>query len=513
MRGDRVIVIGAGMGGLAAALDLASEGVEVTVLERAARPGGKVRQVAVGGALVDAGPTVLTMRWVFEDLFARAGSTLADHLPLRPAETLARHRWPDGSQLDLYADLEKTVAAIDGFAGSREADGYRRFAADARRIYQTLRDPFICDAKPNLPQLIARVAATTPLGLWHIQPYTPLWRALGRYFRDQRLRQLFARYATYCGSSPFDAPATLMLVAHVESEGVWLVEGGMQMLAERMAALAGQNGCTIRYGAHVEEILVAGGRACGVRLANGERIPARAVICNADVAAVASGAFGASVSAAAALRSPSRRSLSAMTWAMLAEGSGAPLIRHNVFFSDNYAREFNDIFTRRRPPRAPTIYVCAQDRDARDRPHIAGPERLFCVMNAPATGDGSRFDQGEIERCADSMFETFNRCGLTVRPKPDATIVTTPADFHRAFPQTGGALYGPSSHGWMASFRRASARSRIPGLYFAGGSVHPGAGLPMAALSGRLASMAVQADSASQKRFRPVAMPGGMSTA
>jgi len=513
MKRDRVIVIGAGMGGLAAALDLASQGAQVTVLERAGRPGGKLRQVLVEDAGIDAGPTVFTMRWVFETLFARAGASLADHVPMRAAQTLARHGWPDGAALDLYADHDRTAEAIAAMSGAREADGYRRFAAEAKRIYETLEAPFIQSAKPSLPGLIAGVARRTPGNLWCIQPYASLWRALGKYFRDQRLRQLFARYATYNGSSPFRATATLMLIAHVERQGVWLVEGGMSRLAEAAAALAARKGCDIRYDAHVDEIVLADGRARHVRLANGEQLEADAIISNGDVNALAAGAFGPAASKAAGSIPPSRRSLSAVTWAMRAQPAGFPLIRHTVFFSDHrYASEFDAIFKRREMPTSPTIYVCAQDRGDRDAPREAAPERLFCVMNAPPVGDSKSFDQQEIERCTDSMLESLSRCGLRIEPVPGATTITSPTDFHRAYPGTGGAIYGRASHGWMASFQRAPARSRIPGLYFAGGSTHPGAGLPMAALSGLLASEAVQSDLALQKRFHPVAMPGGMST-
>ncbi len=513
MRGDRVIVIGAGIGGLAAALDLSSQGVNVTLLEKADYPGGKLHQLNAGGALIDAGPTVFTMRWVFDELFARAGTSLADHIRTQPVTRLARHGWQDGGQLDLFSDIDRTAEAIAAMSGSRDAAGFRAFSAEARRIYETLETPFILSERPSLPGLIARVAGRTPGNLWCIQPYASLWRKLGRHFRDPRLRQLFARYSTYCGSSPFQCPATLMLIAHVERQGVWLVDGGMQKIADATAALAVSRGCEIRYRAAVEEIGVRDGRARSVRLANGEWIEADAIICNGDVNAVATGEFGQGAARAAAPIPPARRSLSAMTWAMKATASGFPLIRHNVFFCENYGQEFRDIFGKGQMPRAPTIYVCAQDRGDRDAPRELTAERLFCVMNAPANGDGKQFGQKEIERCAASMRETLKACGLRIEAKPEATVVTTPAQFHQRFPATGGALYGRASHGWTASFQRASARSRIPGLYFAGGSAHPGAGLPMAALSGSLAAHSVTADLVLQKKFHPVAMPGGMSTA
>ncbi len=502
----RVAVIGAGIGGLTAALTLAARGAAVTVLERAAAPGGKMRTVNVGGATLDAGPTVFTMRWVFDEIFSAAGTSLDAHLTLQPVTTLARHAW-DGekNRLDLFADIARSADAIGRFAGAADAAGYREFCTRARGIYQTLEQPFIRSALPT-PVSLVRAAGLQGLpDLWRISPFETMWRALGKNFRDPRLRQLFGRYATYCGSSPFLAPATLMLVAHVEQAGVWLVEGGMHKVATALAALATSHGASFRYDAEVSEILVENGRAAGVKLASGERINAHAVIANADPAALAAGRFGR----AAAVPAPGPRSLSALTWALLARTEGFPLIRHTVVFSDDYAAEFDDLFTRGRLPAAPTVYICAQDRDDTDG-NVAHPERLLCLVNAPALGDRHQFSTTEIEQCRQKTFSLLSRCGLILHPL--GTQTTTPNDFERLFPSTGGALYGPAVHGSMASFRRPGALTRLPGLYLAGGSTHPGAGVPMAALSGRMAASILLENSASTGRSRIGAMPGGMST-
>jgi 1-hydroxycarotenoid 3,4-desaturase len=513
VRTDRVIVIGAGVAGLVAALELAARGLEVVVVERAATPGGKLREVAVAGARLDAGPTVFTMRWVFEELFDAIGAALPAHVTLRPVEVLARHAWSASERLDLFTDVARSADAIGALAGPAEALGYLQFCERARRVYQTLEAPFIRAARPGNPLALALAIGKRGLGdLRRIEPFASLWRALGEHFRDPRLRQLFGRYATYLGSSPFAAPATLMLVAHVEREGVWLVEGGMHRLAVALAELAAQRGAAFRYGAEARAIEISGGRASSVRLASGERLEADAVIVNADVAALASGRFGGAVARAVPGVPSARRSLSALTWSLLATTGGFPLLRHNVFFSGDYAAEFDDLFRRARLPAAPTVYVCAQDRGDRDDSAPAGPERLLCLVNAPPTGDSHTFDALEIRPCEERTFGLLARCGLRVERHPATTAVTTPADFDRLFPATGGALYGQASHGSMASFRRPAAGSRIPGLYLAGGSTHPGPGVPMAALSGRLATASLLADRASTRRSQRVAMPGGMST-
>ncbi|MBA4287004.1 MAG: CrtD protein [Xanthomonadaceae bacterium] len=511
MQARRVLIVGAGAGGLSAAIDLAAQGLDVTVLERGATPGGKLRQVRIGDLQLDAGPTVLTMRWVFDTLFADAGLDFASAVALDRAGVLARHAWGGAQHLDLHADLARSADAIAAFAGPEEGRRFVEFSARAKAIYRTLEGPFIrnsCDG----PLALTRAVGLNRVGdLWRITPFASLWRALGQHFRDPRLRQLFGRYATYCGSSPFAAPATLMLVAHVEQDGVWRVRGGMHQLAVAMAQAAERVGGCFRYGCEVAGILTDGQRATGVRLASGEQIKADAVIVNADPAALAAGLFGVAAQHAVTAVKPARRSLSALTWNLVARSRGFPLSRHNVFFSSDYRAEFRDLFQRRRLPQAPTVYVCAQDRDDDGGTGPRLGERLLCLVNAPPDGDRHPLSAENMTTCESATFALLQRCGLHLARNPEQTVLTTPTDFHRLFPATGGALYGPASHGWMASFRRPGARSRIPGLYLAGGSTHPGPGVPMAALSGRLAAASLLSDLGSTRRSPPVAIAGGTS--
>ncbi len=509
---DGVVVIGAGVGGLVCALELARSGLSVTVVEKAPHPGGKMRQIAVGdGAQIDSGPTVFTMRWVFDAIFEAAGSSLDRHLALRPARILARHAWNGQERLDLFADLDQTADAIAALAGAAEAAGYRAFCAKSRRIYETLRDTFLTAQQTSPMGLASRVGLARFGDMMGLRPFDTMWSALGQHFRDPRLRQLFGRYATYCGSSPFDAPATLMLIAHVEREGVWTVDGGMQRLPQALAALGAAHGVTYRYGAPAARIEVQDGEARGVVLAGGERLAASAVVVNADAQALATGAFGPGVAFATPARPARDRSLSAVTWSMLARTKGFPLVRHNVFFSGDYRAEFDDIGREGRLPRAPTIYVCAQDRED-GGPSPEGPERLLILVNAPANGDGRAFGEAEVSACERTVFEHLARCGLTVEANPRTSRITTPEGFAALFPATGGALYGAATHGWAAAFRRPAARTRIRGLYLAGGGAHPGAGVPMAALSGRSAARRLMADRGSTGPSRRAAMSGGTST-
>lgn len=499
-----MVIVGAGIAGLTAAMLLAHQGYAVTLVEAADHAGGKIRGVETAAGTLDSGPTVFTMRPVFEALFASVGERLADHLALTPLDILARHHWPDGSTLDLFADPARSAEAITAFAGPAEAEGFRRFCTDAARVYHLLDAPFMQAERPSMLGLTASLG----LGGLAIRPFETLWSVLGGYFRDERLRQLFGRYATYCGSSPFAAPATLMLIAHAEQEGVWSLPGGMQDLAGAVTSLALARGATLRLGCAVAEVLVGNGRAAGVRLASGEEIAAEAVIHAGDASALAKGLLGGDTRRAVPAPDPALRSLSAVTWCLAARAEGFPLAHHSVFFSADYAAEFAALGAGRLPD-DPTIYVCAPDRTGGSA-RADGDERLFCLVNAPARGDDGRPDPGEIARCETRLMQRLAAAGLSLTIS-DRTV-TTPGDFARRFPGTSGALYGSATHGAMASFRRPGSRSAIPGLYLAGGSVHPGAGVPMAATSGRLAASAVMADLTSRSTSRRTAMPGGMST-
>ncbi len=508
-----VVVVGAGFGGLAAALSLRSAGEEVVVVERALAPGGKARSVVVGGRPIDVGPTVLTMRWVFDELFAAAGRVLDRAVRIEPAEVVARHAFADGSTLDLFVDVARSAEAIAAVAGAREADAYVRFAAHCEAIADIVREPFLRSERPSIASL-----ATSGVGLGaltKIDAHRSMWRALRSFFRDPRLLMLFARYATYVGSSPFETPATLNLVAHVEREGVGLVEGGISALARALADLASDLGVRFRYGCAAREVVVEGGRASGVVVDEaGERdfIEARAVVANVDAATIARGVLGRAAAGAVPRPSEDRRSLSALTWAIDAQVGGFPLVRHSVFFPDDYAAEHDALFGARRLPADPTVYVCAQDRDASASggPPNRDGERLFVIVNAPAVADGAPLEHEEIQRCERTMLERLHRAGLHLTPR--AMTVATPATFEQLAPGTGGAIYGEACHGPFAPLSRPGSRTKLPGLYLAGGSAHPGPGVPMAALSGRIAAKAVSADLASTRPSRAWVTAGSIWT-
>jgi 1-hydroxycarotenoid 3,4-desaturase len=508
MAEHKVVVVGAGMAGLVSALQLAQQGLSVTVVDKADQVGGKMRQLMPNGVAVDSGPTVFTMRWVFDQIMASVGTRLESEVTVQRLDVLARHFWEDGSQLDLYADPQKSLDAVARFAGPEQAKRFVAFCKTTRAVYDALEGPFIRSPSPTMAQMMAGLGPRGLATLASVGPMRSLWESLGKHFTDPRMRQLFARYATYCGASPFAAPATLMLIAHVEQAGVWRVTGGMHALAQAMAQAAQGCGAEIRYSCAAREIEVTNARASAVITADGERVRADAIVFNGDASALASGLVGAAAGLASGLKPAAIRSLSALTWTGAARAEGFDLHHHTVFFGAAYRDEFRRIFTDRALPDDPTIYVCAQDRPHTDHPEA---ERLLILVNAPPCADSHPLSPAEIEQCQSRTFTRLTQAGLRLSPARQWTR-TTPADFHGLFPGTGGAIYGAANHGPWAAFQRPAARTKLPGLYLAGGSSHPSAGAPMAALSGGLAAQAILADCASTQRSRPAAISGATST-
>ncbi|MEO0881319.1 MAG: 1-hydroxycarotenoid 3,4-desaturase CrtD [Pseudomonadota bacterium] len=493
----KIAIVGGGIGGLAAAAIL-SRDFDVQLFEAGDRLGGKIRQTDVGSGLIDCGPTVFTMKWVFEDLFEMAGSSFEQSVTAKPLDVLARHGWRDGSTLDLFADPEASIEAISAFSSPEEGDRYRTFCQTTESIFETLHDSFMRAPSPDMPGLMFRA---NPFALLATKPFKTLWSSLSRQFTDPRLQQLFGRYSTYCGSSPFEAPATLMLIAHVERIGVWTLKGGMAALVQALTALIEQNGARIHLNAQVTKIGTHRGRAEHIALADGQRFDADMIVFNGDRAALAQGLLGEDMRAAGGNAHSVQRSQSAMTWCMDAETAGFDLSVHNVLFSDAYKEEFDAVFDRARIPDSPTTYIFAPDRDLRGEGSTS-PERLFCLINAPSTDSQDAFPGHIVEDAYNRMTTLLGDCGLRLKPTPSSVTATTPTDFGRRFPGTGGALYGMATHGWRASFARPGTKTKIPGLYLAGGSVHPGPGVPMAALSGIAAAKLIQKQAAAQRSRR-----------
>jgi 1-hydroxycarotenoid 3,4-desaturase len=500
----RAVVIGAGMGGLAAAIRLAAGGCRVTVVESADTPGGKARARATAAGPAAMGPTVLTLKPEVDALFALAGTSTDAEVQITRLPRLARHWWPGSGPLDLYPDRDANIEAIRAFAGDREAQGFARFDARARALYDAFEHPVMRAAKPDLAA-IARTTLRQP-ALWPaLLPGMTLDRWLGQFFRDPRLRQLFGRYSTYVGGRPAHTPAVLSLVWQAEAQGVWAVTDGIQALAQALARGAETLGVRFHYATKARRITRQSGHVAQVETDQGHH-QADIVVFNGDPRALTDGHLGDA--ARTALKPPGKPSLSAWVWSFAATPAGprsADLIQHNLFFTANPQAEFGPIGAGRMPE-SPTLYLNAQDRELGTTP---ATERFQIILNAPS---GQPDHPDEDRSCHDRTFPALAQMGLTFSPPPGPEALTRPKDLAARFPASQGSIYGASPEGALAAFQRPVARTSLPGLYLAGGGVHPGAGVPMALLSGKQAALQALQDLTSASTSARTVTPGGMST-
>lgn len=489
-----IIIIGAGIGGLSAAIRLAAAGRRVIVLEANAQVGGKMSELRAEGFRWDTGPSVITMRHVFADTFAAAGRSMDDYLTLLPVEPLTRYFYPDGTRFDALADRDAMSASIRQIADAADADGYGRYLDYARRIHDITGGVFIYNDPPTL----WRVARTPLRDIPAVDPLRTMDGAIRSFVRSPRLRQFLGRFATYVGASPYLAPATLNVIADVElSGGVWYPQGGIYAIARAFERLARELGVDIRTNCAVREIDVANGRVTGVTLADGSRLAASAVIANVDVATVYERLLSRdAVDARRVKRLTSvEPSCSGFILMLGVEGEHADLAHHNIFFSSDYRREFDDIFGRGVPPDDPTIYVAITSKtDADHAPR--GGENWFVLVNAPALDD--RFDWSRSAAAyRDRVLDRLAGYGYDVRNKIRVERMLTPIDLERLTGARRGALYGASSNDRFNALRRPHNRARdVRGLYFAGGTTHPGGGVPMVTLSGKVAATMALEDAA-----------------
>ncbi len=493
-----VAIIGAGVGGMAAGIRLAAQGWQVQIFERNAQVGGKLNLVEQDGWRFDTGPSLLTMPDVARDLFAAAGASLDDVLDLVPLDPICRYVYPDGIIFDAVADTEQMQAAISEFS-ERDADNFPKFLDYGRRVFDITAEPFLFSELGDFGTvggaLLRRL--NRPLDLARVMAPISLHTLVSRYFRDPHMRQIFDRYATYNGSSPYRAPAVYAIIPYVEySYGAWYPRGGMYRLAEALAGLLDKVGAQVHTDTPVRAITCSDKGATGVELVSGEIVPADVVISNVDIATTYRYLIPPDFRPRAVVERLARLepSLSGFVLLLGTDCRYAHLLHHNIYFSDNYQQEFYDIFTRLVAPRDPTIYVCATSRtDPTQAP--SGGENLFVLVNAPYLTPEFSW-AAERDGYRDLVLDKLERMGLAgLREHIVYEQVITPEDLATRYGAQHGAIYGFSSNSLFAPFTRPQNRARdLPGLYFVGGSVHPGGGLPLVMLSGKIVAELVARD-------------------
>ncbi len=491
--GERVVIVGGGLGGLAAAIRLALAGNRVQVFEKNERAGGKLNVVEGDGYTFDTGPSLFTMPWVVRELWAAAGRDADEALDIRPVDPVCRYRWRDGASWDHRAALPELLAEITRLE-PRDAEGFFRFMVWTAGIYRATSEPFLLSPFGGLRDFITpRFVRDAPA----LDPLRTVAQAVDRHFKSPYLRQVFYRYATYNGSSPYRAPATFCIIPYIEfAEGGWYLGGGMYSLARAMVALATELGVEIETGAEVVEVEVSARRATGVRLAGGRQVAADRVVVNVDA-----------LHGLRHLVAPEHRrvfsnrrvdayepSCSGFVLMLGVDRDYPELAHHNIFFSPDYPAEFRAIFDLGVPAPDPTLYVAVTARS--DPAHApAGHLNLFVLVNAPATGP--RFDWDREEQgYRDLVVRRLEHAGLTdLEAHIRFERRVTPAGFAERYHAWRGAIYGPSSNSKRAAFVRPPLRSPdVRRLYFVGGSTHPGGGIPLVLLSGRAVAATIERD-------------------
>jgi len=521
MSAKRIVVIGAGVGGLAAAIRLAARGFAVQLLEKNERVGGKLNLWQAPHPnrpddrpfTFDTGPSLLTLPFVFADLFAAAGEDVRNWLPIIKLDPIASFRWPDGTRFDLRSTQDALDKELTRFSPN-DAAGWKRLAERGKKIWDLSAELFLFHAPEQVLRgldgerfnpLRGLSMLTTP---FRIGMFSNFAKIIDKHLKNQQLREVMYQYATYSGASPFKAPATLAVIPHAETYfGGWYPKGGMYRIAESLRQLATNLGVTIRTGCTVEKILTERApsrglqprivRARGVRLTNGTTIEADAVVANSDVVYTYRTLIAAEHRPHYTDRKLNRLEPggSGMVLLLGVDGTYPQLAHHTKFMPADYRSDLRAMFETRTVPDDPCIYVCASTRtDPTQAPD--GCENLFVLCSAPPI-DGTLNWQIEGERYEQQVLRTLEeKCGLSnLRQRIVVKRRMTPLDLQSLYNANAGSIYGIGSNSRKAAFLRPPNRDKkIKGLYFAGGATHPGGGLPLVALSGKIVAELIAED-------------------
>ena len=489
--GGTAIVVGAGLGGLSAAANLARAGWRVVLHEQGTVPGGKAGEARLGAYRWDTGPSLVTMPQVFRSTFERLGKRLEDYLTLVPLDRICAYFWPDGTMLGTSADPVRFGTEVDRSFGSGSKE-LKRYLAGAARLWRIAGEIFLERPIHETGSWLSLRTLPNILGLPFIDPFRSLHARNAASFRDPRLVQLFDRYATYNGSNPWRTPGTMGIIPHVEYEwGGWTVLEGIHAIPRALERVARELGVEFRYGTKVERILTDKGRAVGVswRDAAGLRGETRAdaVVSDLDVLATWRELLGQPESKAARRYARLEPSSSGVVFYWGIKRRDERLGVNNIFFSKDYASEFRALFEEGRLPDDPTVYINITCRvTAGDAPPDG--DNWFVLVNAPP--DRGQDWSAEIARLRVAVLRVLSeRLGWDVGAAIVEEATLDPARIALRTGGSGGSLYGIASNTPSAAFRRQANRCReVDGLYFCSGSAHPGGGMPLVLLSGRMAA-------------------------
>lgn len=479
----RVVVVGAGLAGMAAAIRLAAAGADVTVLERDERPGGRAGRFQQSGFTFDTGPSVLTMPELFAELFALAGESLENHLELQRLDPAYRAAFEDGSVLHIRGSLDGTIEEVRDVCGADEAARFRTFAAHLASLYDAEYDTFI-DA--NFDSLLDLAKPAALLRLARLGGFRRMMPLVRSFLRDERLIRMFTFQAMYAGMSPYEALGVYAVIAYMDAiSGVYFAKGGVHEVSAALAQLATRSGVDLRLSQPVERVEIRGGRAVAVHTAAGERLPADVVVLNPDLPIAYRDLLGEEVTPARVQRLRYSPSCVVVHLGLNRRLEGAA--HHNIFFAKDYAASFDDILAGRMQ-RDPSWFLTVPTvTDPSMAP--AGGDVAFVLVPTPnLVGNSINWDaQAPREIAAAQRRLTAAGFGDV----ESATVVAravTPADWQRQG-MAAGTPFAASHHFFQTGpFRPANVAPKVGGVVFCGSGTTPGVGVPMVLISGKLAA-------------------------
>ena len=498
---ERIAVIGGGLGGLAAACTLAARGHDVTVLERADWLGGKAAVLNRDGFRFDMGPTIVTLPSVLRKIFQEANRRLEDYLEMVELDPQWRCMFDDGASLDLVPNLEEMQTHLDEFTQNnpRVRKGYGEFMRISKRLHEvsdrfffwksvgSIRDTFDASTTFSLDVLsdvLSLRMGRTVAGM--VRKCVP----------ESRVAQMIDHFTQYVGSSPDASPAVLCGIAHMQtSEGIWYPIGGTRAIPEALIRLGTELGVQYRTNADVEECLVENGRVTGVRLADGETVRASTVVSNSDTVKTHQELIGGEAERRFMARRKYEPACSGVVLYLGLKRRYDQLLHHNFIFSRDPHEEFQYIYRKGEPAPDPTCYVCAP---AVSEPEVApeGCEALYVLVHTPYIRSHHDWKRMLPEYRQTILEKLKNTAGMEdIEEQIACESHLTPEDIARRYNAPYGAIYGLASHGrFMGGFKPANRSPDVDGLYFAGGSAHPGPGMPMVMMSGWIAGDTVDQD-------------------
>lgn len=472
-----ISVIGAGLGGLSAACLLAAKGHRITIFEKNATVGGKMNQIESNGFRFDTGPSLLTMPFILEKLFDECNANLHDHLELIPLDPICKYFYQDGTIFRNFEDRKKTIAEIKHFA-PEDADDFQKFLNYAEDLYHKTSDAFIFNPLYSFKDL----KELDLLSFFGIDAFSTVSERVDSKFNSSYLRKFFKRFTTYNGSSPFQAPATLNVIPHVElNQGGYYVKGGLYQVARSLEKLGRSMGVQFYFEQEIQSIKVKNNLAYGITLKDGDEHISDLVIANSDATDTLTNLLPETSLSARKIKKARSIEPSCSGFVMLLgiDVKYEQLIHHNIFFSENYELEFKQIFEEKVMPVDPTIYIA--DTSHSDPDHAPpGGSNLFVLINAPYLSENYDWEHKQ-DAYSHKVIAELEKRGLTnlsQHIKYQKSI--TPADFSRIYRSNKGSIYGTSSNNRFSAFIRPRNKSReIDRLYFVGGSTHPGGGIPL----------------------------------